>query len=114
MCLLPSRGLARTLSLAVGSDGWSHPLLQIHMQTEVKNGKDKVDFRQKQNIPPLYQVWGVKDETGWNWFWFKAAKESQGESTYREMYFHVNFYAPIPCNWTSGKMLINIRVWKTQ
>lgn len=38
----------------------------------------------------------------------KAVKESQGESTYREMYFHVNFYAPIPCSWTSGKMLINI------
>lgn len=38
------------LSLAVGSqqgcDGWSHPLLQINKQTKVKNGKDKVDFRQ--------------------------------------------------------------------
>lgn len=28
------------------------------------------------------------------------------------MYFHVNFYVPISCNWTSGKMLINIRVRK--
>lgn len=45
---------------------------------------------------------------------FKAGKEWQGESTSGEMYFDVNFYMPIPCNWTSWKMLINIRGRETQ
>lgn len=48
----------------------SNPGLEMERMRQILEGS-------KISLLSAYRVWGVKDETGWNWFWFKAAEESQ-------------------------------------